>query len=46
MRDYAIVIALLTKQAESFYAKYSFEVLCEINGGVRTVLLILMTGKG
>lgn len=35
MRAYAIVVDCLTKQAESFYAKYGFEVLCEINGRIR-----------
>jgi len=35
MRAYAIVVDCLTEQAESFYRKYGFEVLCEINGRVR-----------
>ena len=35
MRAYAIVVDCLTEQAESFYAKYGFDVLCEINGRVR-----------
>ena len=35
MRAYAIVVDCLTTQAESFYAKFGFEVLCEINGRVR-----------
>ncbi|PKG38336.1 GNAT family N-acetyltransferase [Psychromonas sp. Urea-02u-13] len=35
MRAYAIVVDCLTKNAESFYAKFGFEVLCELNGRVR-----------
>ena len=34
MRVYAIVVDCLTTQAESFYAKYGFEILCEINGRI------------
>ena len=35
MRAYAIVVDCLTPAAESFYAKYGFEVLCEHNGRTR-----------
>ncbi len=38
MRAYAIIVDCLTDAAETFYAKYGFEVLCEHNGKVRMFL--------
>jgi len=38
MRAYAIVVDCLTDNAQSFYAKYGFEVLCEHNGRIRMFL--------
>ena len=35
MRAYAIVVDCLTEGAESFYAKYGFDVLCKHNGRTR-----------
>lgn len=45
MRAYAIVVDCLTDQAESFYAKYGFEVLCEINGRVRMFIPMKTVGQ-
>ncbi|MDT3320710.1 GNAT family N-acetyltransferase [Shewanella sp. SP1S2-4] len=45
MRAYAIVVDCLTGQAESFYAKYGFEVLCEINGRVRMFIPMKTVGQ-
>jgi len=45
MRAYAIVVDCLTKQAESFYAKYGFDVLCEINGRVRMFIPMKTVGQ-
>ena len=45
MRAYAIVVDCLTEQAESFYAKYGFEVLCEINGRVRMFIPMKTVGQ-
>ncbi|MCL1125369.1 GNAT family N-acetyltransferase [Shewanella surugensis] len=44
MRAYAIVVDCLTEQAESFYAKYGFEILCEINGRVRMFISMKTVG--
>ncbi|MBE0508459.1 MAG: GNAT family N-acetyltransferase [Marinospirillum sp.] len=38
MRAYAIIVDCLTDQAQSFYAKYGFEALCEHNGRIRMFL--------
>jgi len=38
MPAYAIVVDCLTNSAQSFYAKYGFEVLCEYNGRIRMFL--------
>ena len=38
MRAYAVVVDCLTDSAQSFYAKYGFEVLCEHNGRIRMFL--------
>ncbi|MET4692256.1 GNAT family N-acetyltransferase [Endozoicomonas lisbonensis] len=38
MRAYAIIVDCLTDAAETFYAKYGFDVLCEHNGRVRMFL--------
>ena len=35
MNAYAVVVDCLTEQAISFYEKYGFEFLCEINGRIR-----------
>ena len=35
MQAYAIIVDCLTDSAQSFYAKYGFEVLCEHNGRIR-----------
>lgn len=45
MRAYAIVVDCLTKQAESFYAKFGFEVLCEINGRIRMFIAMKTVGQ-
>lgn len=45
MRADAIVVDCLTEQAESFYAKYGFEVLCEINGCVRMFIPMKTVGQ-
>ncbi len=45
MRAYAIVVDCLTKQAESFYAKYGFEALCEINGRMRMFIPMKTVGQ-
>ena len=42
MRAYAIVVDCLTESAQSFYAKYGFEVLCEHNGRVRMFMPMKM----
>jgi len=44
MRAYATVVDCLSKQAVSFYAKYGFEVLCEINGRVRMFIPMKTVG--
>ena len=38
MRAYAIVVDCLTESAQTFYAKYGFEVLCIHNGRIRMFL--------
>lgn len=38
MRAYAVVVDCLTDNAQRFYAKYGFEVLCEHNGRIRMFL--------
>lgn len=38
MRAYAIIVDCLTDNAQSFYAKYGFEILCEHNGRIRMFL--------
>jgi len=38
MPAYAVVVDCLTNSAQSFYAKYGFEVLCEYNGRIRMFL--------
>ena len=45
MRAYAIVVDCLTKNAESFYEKFGFEVLCEINGRVRMFIPMKTVGQ-
>jgi len=45
MRAYAIVVDCLTEQAESFYTKYGFEVLCEINGRLRMFIPMKTVGQ-
>jgi len=45
MRAYAIVVDCLTKQAESFYEKYGFEALSEINGRVRMFISMKTVGQ-
>lgn len=38
MRAYAIVVDCLNENAQAFYSKYDFEVLCEQNGRIRMYL--------
>jgi hypothetical protein len=38
MRAYAVVVDCLTDNAQRFYAKYGFEILCEQNGRIRMFL--------
>jgi hypothetical protein len=38
MPAYAIVVDCLTDAAQTFYAKYGFEILCEHNGRIRMFL--------
>lgn len=38
MPAYAIIVDCLTDSAQSFYAKYGFEILCEHNGRIRMFL--------
>lgn len=45
MRAFAVVVDCLTEQAETFYRKYGFEVLCEINGRVRMFMPIKTVGQ-
>lgn len=45
MRAYAIVVDCLTKYAESFYTKFGFEVLCEINGRIRMFIPMKTVGQ-
>lgn len=44
MRAYAIVVDCLTDSAQTFYAKYGFEVLCEHNGRIRMFLPMKTVG--
>ena len=45
MRAYAIVVDCLSAEAESFYTKYGFEVLCEHNGRVRMFIPMKTVGQ-
>jgi len=45
MRAYAVVVDCLTKQAETFYEKYGFELLCEINGRIRMFIPMKTVGQ-
>ena len=45
MRAYAVVVDCLTTQAQSFYTKYGFDVLCEINGRVRMFIPMKTVGQ-
>lgn len=45
MRAYAIVVDCLTESAQSFYAQYGFEVLCEHNGRMRMYIPMKTVGE-
>lgn len=45
MRAYAIVVDCLSESAESFYAKYGFEVLCKNNGRTRMFISMKTVGQ-
>ncbi len=45
MRAYAVVVDCLTDTAQSFYAKYGFETLCEHNGRIRMFLPMKTAGQ-
>lgn len=45
MRAYAIVVDCLTDSAQTFYAKYGFEILCEHNGRIRMFLPMKTVGQ-
>jgi hypothetical protein len=42
---HVIVVDCLTKHAESFYAKFGFEVLYDVNGRVRMFLPMKAVGQ-
>lgn len=45
MRAYAIVVDCLTDSAQTFYANYGFEILCEHNGRIRMFLPMKTVGQ-
>lgn len=45
MRAYAIIVDCITPSAETFYAKYGFEVLCEYNGRIRMYIPMKTVGQ-
>ncbi|MCJ8312968.1 MAG: GNAT family N-acetyltransferase [Saccharospirillaceae bacterium] len=44
MPAYAVIVDCLTVDAQTFYAKYGFEVLCEYNGRIRMFLPMKTVG--